>query len=256
MFFDVTIPKQQLTSNDVHLWTITPDKISSLEQLSALKSLLSQAEIEKILNYRQHKSQHTAIITRAFVRTVLALYLDCQPHELEFTINKHGKPALSNTSVPLKFNLSHNDQLIICSVCLAHDIGCDVENISRKISIDSIAKRYFSNQEATSLLSLPIDKKQQRFFEYWTLKEAFVKAMGIGISFGLDTFSFHINSSATATFNDNITLSMADKHALSSDAVWYHCLIYPDSDHCIAISVNPKTLGSAINITQFNADNF
>lgn len=256
MFFDSTIAKQQLASNDVHLWTITPQNISSIEQLTFLKSLLNEAELKKYQKYRQPKAQHTALITRAFIRTVLALYLNKNPHELEFTINSHGKPELTDIDIPLRFNLSHNDQLIICSVCLDHDIGCDVENINRKISIDSIAKRYFSAKEAKALLTLPTARKQTRFFEYWTLKEAFVKAMGIGISFGLETFSFEIAQSEKIKFNDNIKLTIDDKHSALNPTAWYHCLIYPDQTHCIAISVNCNTKNIPLEVNIFNADLF
>lgn len=256
MFFNSPTIKQQIASNEVHLWTITPQKISSPTQLTYLKSLLNKDELNKYQKYRHPKNQHTALVTRAFIRTVLALYLNKHPHDLEFTINPHGKPELSNRDIPLRFNLSHNDQLIICSVCLDHDIGCDIENINRKISIDSIAKRYFSAAESKALLALPAAIKQSRFFEYWTLKEAFVKAMGIGISFGLETFSFEITPSEKMKFNDSIKLTIADKHPALNAKTWYHCLIYPDQTHCIAISVNRQKINHPIKIKKIDADNF
>ena len=202
--------------------------------------MLSKTELEKVQRYRLAKAQHNALITRAFVRSVLSLYTDLKAQDLIFEITEHGKPELSNSSLPLRFNLSHNNNLIICAVCLNHDIGCDVESLSRKISVNSIAKRYFSANEYQTLQTLPPATQRTQFFEYWTLKEAFVKATGLGISQGLHTFSFQIGTTEQAAFNDNITLTFSENSAMQNNLDWYSCLNYPDKTHCIAICVNSK----------------
>jgi 4'-phosphopantetheinyl transferase len=144
-----------------------------------------------------------------------------------------GKPEIKDNTTGLRFNLSHNDELIVCAICLNNDIGCDVENLSRKINVNAIAKRFFSTQEAQLIAADP-----GRFFEYWTLKEAFVKATGLGISQGLETFSFHIRSSIKQHINDNIELSFHQNCSLLAANNWYQALIFPDNKHCIGLSFN------------------
>ena len=238
VLFNPSITKQQLPNNEIHLWSIDPQKVTEQSKLASLETLLNKVEREKIQRYRFAKAQHNALITRAFVRSVLALYVEKEAKDLEFKTNAHGKPELNNSLLPLRFNLSHNDQLIICAVCLDHNIGCDIESLYRKISIKNIAKRYFSVNEYQSLIKLSPIAQQTRFFEYWTLKEAFVKATGQGISQGLDTFSFDIGNSEKSTFNDNITLNLQKEDHLKNSNEWYNSLSYPDKTHCIAICVN------------------
>ena len=259
VFFNTSFIKQSLSDNEIHLWSLAPQKITDQTQLDALKKLLSPDEIQKVQRYKLPKAQNNALITRAFIRSVLALYTDQQPQDLAFTITEHGKPELSNSPIPLRFNLSHNNALIICAVCLTYDIGCDIESLQRKITIESIAKRYFSTPEYQSLQALNPTEKQTRFFEYWTLKEAFVKAKGVGISFGLDKFSFHIEKSTAEPekikFNDNIDLTFYDEKHLKNQQDWYNCLTYPDQTHCIAICVDRKSPDNKWQIKYIQADN-
>ena len=255
MFFDPSLAKQQLSDNEIHLWSINPQQITAQDKLDPLKTLLSKTELEKVQRYRQAKAQHDALITRAFVRAVLALYTDQHAQDLIFEITEHGKPELCNSSLPIRFNISHNNDLIICAVCLNHAIGCDVESLSRKISVNSISKRYFSANEYQSLQGLTPTAQRARFFEYWTLKEAFVKATGLGISQGLDTFSFQIEATEQAVFNDNITLTFSENSALQNNLDWYSCLNYLDQTHCIAICVKNEE-GNTFNIKYFQGNDY
>ena len=152
---------------------------------------------------------------------------------MKFTISDLGKPELSNATLPLRFNLSHNDELIICAVCLNKDIGCDIENLSRNINVNAIAKRFFSASEYQLIKDQP-----STFFEYWTLKEAFVKATGLGISQGLDTFSFEIKKQQQHKQNDNISLTFSENCKEKNAQNWYHSLLFPDDKHCIGLAVN------------------
>lgn len=222
----------QLTENEIHVWMINPKQIN---ENSALRAILSQPEQDKVDRYRLSKSKHTALITRSFIRLLLSQYAPIAPDQWQFSVSDLGKPELIDPPLPLRFNLSHNDEMIICAICLEKDIGCDIENLSRKISVNAIAKRFFSPQEALLIKASPT-----RFFEYWTLKEAFVKATGLGISQGLETFSFEIKEGSTDHFNDNILLSFSKDCKQQSPQNWYQALLFPDQRHCIGLSVNNK----------------
>lgn len=218
----------QLAAHAIHLWMVNPKQISASHELRAL---LCANEKERVDRYRLATSQHTALITRAFIRLLLSQYADIPPAEWQFSRSELGKPEVTNSPLPLRFNLSHNDELIICALCLDNDIGCDIENLGRKISVNAIAERFFSSQEAQLIKAQP-----SHFFEYWTLKEAFVKATGLGISQGLDTFSFEIKEANAPQFNDNINVTFTEKCQQQTPQNWYQALLFPDDKHCIGIS--------------------
>ncbi|MCG6201608.1 4'-phosphopantetheinyl transferase family protein [Psychromonas antarctica] len=243
----------KLQYNDIHLWIINPQDISDPTRLCSLKKLLTPFELAKTERYLSPSAQHNALITRAFVRLVLSQYAPILPHDWIFDINDQGKPELKTPPLALRFNLSHNNDLVVCAVCLDHDIGCDVESLRRKISIDAISKRYFSTIEYQNIKKLPPSRQSAQFFKYWTLKEAFVKATGFGISQGLDTFSFEIGESETAKFNDNICVSFSSQYRIKQNNNWYSCLTYPDPTHCVAICINAGNKKTDFTLQQFFA---
>ena len=200
---------EQLSNNHIDLWFIAPTKISEL-LVQYLKTLLSKKEQEKLQHYKNLTAQHTALITRAICRLVLSQYTNTPPSDLSFIKNQHGKPELTNNTNKIRFNLSHNNDLIIIAICAKDDIGCDIENPLRKVNIEPLTRRYFSEQEHLEICTLTPKIQQQRFFEMWTLKEAFVKATGIGISLGLDTFYFDkdvVNKEINVQFNESYPLN-------------------------------------------------
>jgi len=200
---------EQLSSSHIDLWFITPTQISDL-LFNYLKTLLTKKEKDKLAHYKNSKAQHTALITRAICRLVLSQYTNTTPSDLSFIKNQHGKPELTNNSNKIRFNLSHNNDLIIIAICAKDDIGCDIENPLRKVNIEPLTRRYFSEQEHLEICTLTPKIQQQRFFEMWTLKEAFVKATGIGISLGLDTFYFDkdvVSKEINVQFNESYPLN-------------------------------------------------
>jgi len=222
----------QLQEDEIHLWIVNPQHITAT---SSLFALLPENEQQKIQRYRSDNAKHTALITRSFIRLLLSRYSKFSPEQWQFNIGELGKPEIQNAPIPLRFNLSHNNELIICALCLTKDIGCDIENLSRKVNVNAIAKRFFSDSEYQLITASP-----KQFFEYWTLKEAFVKATGLGISQGLETFSFEIKAQQKKSSNENISLTFGDDCKEQSPQNWYHQLLFPDDKHCIGLSVNNK----------------
>jgi len=204
----ITSSLQQLSKDHIDVWTIAPAQLSQVS-LNYLQTLLSADELNKLTQYKNKDAQHTNFVARALCRLVLAHYTQLTASELAFLRNQHGKPELANNQHKVRFNLSHNNDLIILSLCIKDDIGCDIENPSRKVNVKPLTRRYFSKQEYTELCELENEAQHLRFFEMWTLKEAFVKATGVGISLGLDSFHFDMQSmdnSIRVIFNDNYTL--------------------------------------------------
>jgi 4'-phosphopantetheinyl transferase len=114
------------------------------------------------------------------------------PDEWRFVSAPHGKPQTIQ-GVP-SFNLSHTRGVVACVVAQSMAVGIDVERTDRRTDTGSIAERFFSPAEAAELRATP-DDTRTRFVEIWTLKEAFVKAIGLGLSQPLDAFSFSLDGS-------------------------------------------------------------
>lgn len=262
--FDRNPPKTKLplAANDVHIWTTKPDVQLQMdnaenEQLIArYTKLLTAKELMKQQRYRFKNDRHDALITRAFVRDLLSYYADVAPEDWQFEAGEKGKPELINSPLPLRFNLSHTKGLIICAVTLEDDIGIDVENITRSNDVLAIANRYFSARECEELFALPVEQQRSRFFDYWTLKESYIKAWGLGLSIPLKDFSFSfshrftddadgVTDGVAAEFTEqgllrnDITIGFA-KHRDDDAQVWRNWLYYPSDEHRIAISLRAK----------------
>ncbi len=233
--------KPTLTINDVHLWATKPKEISNPELLKRYQGLLNDEELHKQQRYRFKKDQHSALITRAFVRDILSQYTEKDPAEILFSKGNHGKPELKSNNSHIQFNISHTRGLIICAVTLHDEVGCDVEDIHRNSDVLAIANRYFSEQEITQLFLLPTEQQRSRFFDLWTLKESYIKAWGLGLAIPLADFSFHIDptSASPHTINTNISLSFASHRNDHADH-WSSWLLYPNDEYRIALSIKNK----------------
>jgi 4'-phosphopantetheinyl transferase len=253
--------KLTLADDDIHIWVTTPDQFieatsDNLSLLEQYAELLTKEETTKQQRYKFAKDKHDALITRAFVRDLLSYYADVEPKDWRFDKGEKDKPELVNAPRPLRFNLSHTRGLIICAVTLTNDIGCDVEDISRNNDVLAIASRYFSTKETSELFSLPQENQRSRFFDYWTLKESYIKAWGLGLAIPLADFTFTINDKATLpttshintndicqsfTMKSDITLSFAE-HRVDQPTIWRSWIIYPTGSekHRIALSIRSQ----------------
>jgi len=120
------------------------------------------------------------------MRLVLSKYTGLLPEEIEFSHEEKGKPLINDSSI--KFNLSHSHDLALLAVCQEDEIGCDIEFALKNAEFDQLAQRFFSANEASKLLRLPKEQKREAFYTCWTRKEAFIKAIGEGLSYPLSEF--------------------------------------------------------------------
>ncbi|MFT7005817.1 MAG: 4'-phosphopantetheinyl transferase [Colwellia sp.] len=235
-----------IKKNEIHLWQVNPDNVTQPELLNQYKSLLSADETIKQQRYKFSHDRHDALITRAFIRDLLSYYADIAPNDWRFDKGEKDKPEIVNPPLPLRFNISHTKGLIICAVTLEDDIGCDVENTTRSNDVLAIANRYFSAIETKELFSLPKEQQRHRFFDYWTLKESYIKAWGLGLAIPLKDFSFNITDAIVEksphfTIKSAISLSFA-QHRVDDANRWRNWLLYPNSNepHRIAIALRAK----------------
>jgi 4'-phosphopantetheinyl transferase len=121
----------------------------------------------------------------ALVRSVLADYLDAAPEALTFVHGPHGKPELESVG-RLRFNFTRSGSLGLLAVTRGRDVGVDVERIEPRRALGPIADRLFDAAEAAELRSMSEASRIRRFFELWTRKEAYAKALGVGLSVPLE----------------------------------------------------------------------
>ena len=183
---------------EVHVWLVHADAPSE-DELARLALLMSSAERPRHDAYHFQKDKRLFIIARATCRTLLSRYTGINPTAWTFRENHWGRPEIASPPVtpPLRFNLSHTAGLVACALARDREIGIDVEKATRPTEILTIANSVFSPGEIRDLAALPASEQQRRFFELWTLKEAYIKARGKGLAIPLDEFSFTIPGGPT-----------------------------------------------------------
>jgi 4'-phosphopantetheinyl transferase len=133
------------------------------------------------------------------MRTVVATYTGEDPQAVKFERNRYGKPALlAPARLPLEFNLSNTRGMVVCAASLQYAVGIDVEPSARNADHLGLARHYFAAAEVAALERLPPHRRPRAFIEFWTLKEAFIKARGMGLSLPLDSFAFSLTPDRAA----------------------------------------------------------
>jgi 4'-phosphopantetheinyl transferase len=193
----------QLQEHEVHIWKASLETSNSVIQ--KLEHVLSKDEATYASRFHFEKDRRYCIVARGMLRMLLSYYLNSDPSQLRFSSNSYGKPFLTFPSLNprLHFNLSHSRDLALYVFSYARQVGIDVEYKRAEIDIDSLARISFSSNEQAFLRSLPDNLKCDAFFNCWTRKEAYIKALGEGLSVPspsyVDTFQ---PGEPTALFED------------------------------------------------------
>lgn len=178
-------PRELPETGEVLVVCAAPDVISAELARARYLAHLSPAERAQHDRFRFDDDRHTYLVAHALVRSTLGSMLGVAPSALEFEVGEHGKPELRRAPSSLRFNLSHTRGLVACAVTRGDDLGVDVEQIERKLEIESLARSVFSEAEQAAVRALAGLAQRERFFRHWTLKEAYLKALGVGISLPL-----------------------------------------------------------------------
>lgn len=231
-------------NNNIHLWFAFPDDIRDETLLLEYARMMSVDERARHQRFHFEKDRHQFLVSRALVRTMLSRYTFTMPADIRFLTNEYGRPeVIADGEVsPVRFNLSHTDGLIVCAVVQRFDIGVDVEDMNRKGATVKIANRFFSPQEVSDFNQLADPCKRPRFFDYWTLKESYIKARGMGLSIPLDQFSFHLPE------NDRILVSF-DPRLNDDPAQWRFWTFRPTGRHKASLAVRQgQSAGGSLSI--------
>lgn len=162
---------------------------------------LSEDRVKKTLRYRQEKDRKQSLGAGLLLKRCLNEY---QVNIEDIRCGKHGKPEIEG----LYFNLSHSYDKVVC-VISEMPVGCDIEKI--KDVKDSIAERFFTENEIQYLNQFQGDRKRDEFYRLWTMKESYMKMTGEGMSLGLDRFEFVFSKDKVSVIRDGKMLSCSVK---------------------------------------------
>lgn len=229
---DTKRPIDGLERGEVHVWFAIPEEIRDAALLREYRALLDAVERRTVDRLRRGEDRHERLVSCALKRASLSRYADVPPGSWSFQRGPKGRPHIVSCCcrLPLHFNVSHTDGLVACAVTLDREVGLDVESTGRQRDLGSVANRFFSPEEARELSALPDRERRERFFDYWTLKEAYLKALGVGLSVSLAGFSFELADGLP------IRVKPSGRAAEDPDA-WQFELLRPTPDHVMAVAV-------------------
>jgi len=223
-----------VTTSDrqVRVWLWFADDVAS-DLESRFRPWFSDDEKARCERLKIDRVRLEYVMTRVLVRQTLSLVEpSVPPHAWTFERNEHGKPEVSGPTGAgtLRFNVSNTYGLVACAITRHNDVGVDVEARDRNSDGLAIADRYFSVQEVAALKALSSEQQAHRFFEYWTLKEAYIKARGLGLAIPLGQFSFLLDG------REDIGIAFDPK---LDDHVhhWSFALRSPSSRHQLAVAL-------------------
>ncbi len=215
---------------DVDVWFRATDALDK-EAITAAVSLLSEEERAQYARFHFARDARDYAAAHALLRTVLSRDGDRGPGDWRFDKTPHGKPYLIDPGeFRGSFSLSHTHGMVACAVTEEGDIGVDVERVDRELNLEDIAGRFFAPAEARLLAQLDPDARRSRFFEFWTLKEALVKALGVGIATSLASFAFTVDVDGEG----GVALDAPEAIAARD---WQFGLFTPSPRHRLAVAV-------------------
>jgi 4'-phosphopantetheinyl transferase len=188
-----------LAADEVHVWRASLN--SPQQRLQYLHGMLVAKERERAARFHFAHDRRNFIAARGLLREILSHYLQLSPHTLQFKYTARGKPYLTHDCGGqwLRFNVSHSGELALYAISRGRELGVDIEECRTDIEHRQIASNFFSKQEVASLHALPAHLQQEAFFLCWTRKEAYIKAIGEGLSLPLHSFDVSVTPGTPAS---------------------------------------------------------
>ncbi|CUS36986.1 putative 4'-phosphopantetheinyl transferase [Candidatus Nitrospira nitrosa] len=172
-----------LMDGDVHVWCAD---LRERWPESVLYELLSEEERTRASRFAFEEDRRRYVHAHGLLRILLGRYLGRSPASIQFMIGCHGKPCLRSENETMHFNLSHARALVLCAFARDREVGIDVEWRDRELSWHDVAEYTCSKREQAILSSLVGPAQVDTFYSWWTLKEAYIKAVGVGLTLPLN----------------------------------------------------------------------
>jgi 4'-phosphopantetheinyl transferase len=187
-----------LSAGEIHLWNVSLEV--SQDAIGRLDAMLSADERQRASRFRAGSLRRRFVVGRGSLRSILAAYLHHDPTHLEFHYNRWGKPSLPPRwqESGIRFNMAHSQDLALVAVAAGQDVGVDVEWIRPVANLERLVERYFASREKEQWRGLARGEQLTGFFQGWTCKEAWLKAVGAGLSYPLDQVCTSLRPDAPA----------------------------------------------------------
>jgi 4'-phosphopantetheinyl transferase len=225
------LPRLDDLATRVHIVLAAQEAPDVVEALPVLRAVLSADEQARELRYRLPADRVRFVVGRGLARHLLGQVLSLAPADIAIETEAHGRPVLApHHPHGVGFNVSHTPGLVAVAITDTRDVGIDVEDTARAITHD-IPSRFFSPAEVHELQAHPAAAQASAFFDYWTLKEAYIKARGLGLAIPLDQFSFHLAP------QEPPVLTLDPRQDDTADRWQFH-LASPTTRHRLALAVS------------------
>jgi 4'-phosphopantetheinyl transferase len=236
----------ELPTNGVQVWIVRQDHPEVLARAASYERLLTENEHQRAARFAQADDRLRFLLGRTLARTMLSSLAPVAPRDWPIAIDERGRPELQARpeGVPdLRFNLSHTPGLIACAVAIGREVGVDVEYIGRRLAYENIPERFFSAREVRDLRALPQHEQSRAFFDYWTLKESYIKARGLGLALPLGQFTFVRRGDAPPLIEFAPELK-------DDPASWQFAQFSPTHEHRMAVAVRRTGDDLAIRVSE------
>lgn len=211
----------------VQVWYFAWDAAPSTALLQTLYQSLSPEERERHGRFHFERDRHAYLFAHGLLRRVLSRY-ECVPEaSWRFEGSRYGKPFVASPRSPLYFSLTHTAGMVACAISLHPEIAVDAERVDRRCEFLSLATRYFATAEVRSLETAPPDLLAERFFTFWTLKEAYVKALGMGLSLPLQDFEVRLENGGAA--------------GIANQSDWHLRTFRPTPEHILSVAARKSS---------------
>lgn len=210
----------KLEPHAVHVWLLDINQFTT-DHYACAEQIMNSAERERAQKFMRGKESYIA--SRWLLRKVLARYTDLSPEAVELLRTDKGKPYLPHSDI--HFSLSHSGHWVVLAVSKVEFVGVDIEERCATRDLPGIAENYYHPQEFARMQLLPDEARIDYFYQLWTLKEAFLKAIGAGISAGLEKIQFEL-------MENKIRAQIAAALGGGGDEWQFHQWVLTAQDYC------------------------
>ncbi len=247
---DDTPVRPQLKQDEIHLWCCDDTRIKDAVLLRHYSTWLDDVELGRLERFHFAEHRHQFLVSHALLRFALSSYhSSLGPADWQFSTNDYGRPMVANRRMagnnPV-FSLSHTRGLVVLAICRSGELGVDVEFCRQFGDAARLSDQFFSAGESRDLNSLPESQQGQRYFDYWTLKEAYMKARGLGFAIPLRSFSFDLSLPGKIGFS-------VEPGAGDRKEGWQFWQTRPNTTHRIAVAHRTDEVPQRIKLRYFKA---
>ncbi len=245
------MPLIDLPEREAHVWFVRTDAPEDPAVLDAFERVLSPDERERRQRFVMEDGRREYLVSHGFLRLVLSRYADVEPGAWRFVRSAYGKPEIiPPTARPelrsLSFNLTHTSGLAAVVLAWGCEAGIDAETLGRPDPSVDLVGRCLSPEEWAHLHTLPAESRKHQFLDYWTLKEAYLKARGVGLSLPLEgiTFRWTPGEPIEAAFTSEVR---------DDPQTWQFVRLTPTAQHKLAVAIRrPADTDLAISLAEFS----